>query len=99
MKDTLDKYKEKALRYLVIARRNAAFAFVLFLVGIYGFLAWTFLGLYGSQPDETAIQAELKTIGIPKVDSQVVGKMEQLKDNSVSVQTLFDEARKSPFQE
>jgi hypothetical protein len=99
MKDNLSEYKDKALKYLNIARRNAAFMFILFLVGIYGFLAWTFLGLYGTQPDETTIQAELKAIGIPKVDTEVAKKMEQLEDNSVSAQTLFDEARKNPFQE
>lgn len=99
MKDNLTTYKDKAFKYLDVAHRNAAFIFVLFLVGIYGFLAWTFLGLYGAQPDETAVQAELKAIGIPKVDAQVISKMEQLEDNSVSVQALFDEARKNPFQE
>lgn len=99
MKDNLATYKDKAFKYLNVARRNASFVFVLFLVAIYGFIAWTFLGLYGAQPDAAAVQAELKTVGIPKVDPEVVSKLEQLEDNSVSVQTLFDEARKNPFQE
>jgi predicted negative regulator of RcsB-dependent stress response len=91
--------KEQLNHYLHLLRKNATIVFCLFLVGIYGFLSWRILTLLSAQPDPIAISAELETVGVPKVDQTVVSKMKQLEDNSVSVQTLFDEARSNPFQE
>lgn len=99
MKTTITAPKELILRYLQVARNNAAFLLIMFLAVIYGFLGWQIMQLLQKEPDQAAITAELKTVGVPKVNEEVVRKMEQLEDNSVSVQTLFDEARSNPFQE
>ena len=99
MKTSLAVPKEQIAHYLHIARKNAALVFVCFLIAVYGFLAWRVTQLLQAEPDQTAITAELKTVGVPKVDEDVVRKMEQLEDHSISVQTLFDDARSNPFQE
>ncbi|HSH18723.1 MAG TPA: hypothetical protein VK978_05065 [Candidatus Saccharimonadales bacterium] len=99
MKTSLHTSKDQLTHYVQLLRRYTPLLFLLFLVSIYGFLCWRILSLSGTQPDPAAVSAELKTVGVPKVDEEVVRKMEQLKDNSVSVQTLFDEARSNPFKE
>lgn len=99
MKVAIHSPKDKIMRYVRLARKNAVAAFLLFLLAIYGFLGWRITELLQQEPDQAAVTAELKTVGIPKVDEEVIQKMERLNDNSVSVQTLFDEARSNPFQE
>jgi len=91
--------KEQLSHYLVVARKNAAVVFFVFLMAIYGFLAWRISQLLQADPNPADVTAQLKTVGIPKVDPEVVKKVQDLKDNNVSVQTLFDDARSNPFQE
>src|SRR4051794_9963142 len=89
--------KEHLARYLHIARVYAPLAFLIFLAAIYGFLLWRIFSLTSAAPDQAAVNAKLQTVGVPKVDPNVVAKMQHLEDNSVSVQTLFDQARQNPF--
>lgn len=95
----LRRIKEQALHYLYVARQNAALIFIVFLVAIYGFLTWRIMQLMQTQPSSSDVSAQLQTVGVPKVDPTVVQKMEDLKDNNISVQALFDNARSNPFQE
>jgi predicted negative regulator of RcsB-dependent stress response len=99
MKKTTFNTKDQLIHYLQIARKNAAFVFCVFLLGIYGFLSWQILTLLNAEPDQSQISSELETIGVPKVDPSVVSKMQKLEDNSVSVHSLFDDARSNPFKE
>lgn len=92
-------HKDQLANYLHVLHRYTALILLIFLCSIYGFLSWRIAALTQAAPDPAAVSAELQTVGIPKVDEDVVTKMEQLEDNSVSVQTLFDEARSNPFQE
>lgn len=90
--------KDQALRYVRVARKNAPLIFVVFLIAVYGFLAWRITSLLQTEPDPNAVSAQLQSVDV-KVDATALKKMEQLKDNNVSVQTLFDNARSNPFQE
>lgn len=91
--------KEQVAHYLQAARRYAPLAFIVFLVAIYGFLSWRIVSLVQAAPDESAVSSQLQTVGVPRVDKELVTKIQQLEDNSVSVQTLFDQARQNPFSE
>jgi predicted negative regulator of RcsB-dependent stress response len=91
--------KEKIVHYLDVARKNAPIVFFVFLVAIYGFLAWRITQLMQAEPSSSDVTAQLQSVGVPKVDPTVVQKMEDLKDNNISVQALFDNARSNPFQE
>lgn len=91
--------KDTLYHYLTVARKYAALIMLLFLVGIYGFLAWRILSLMQAEPDQADISAQLKTVGVPKVDQSVIDKMQRLENNSVPVKTLFDQARSNPFSE
>ena len=81
------------------ARKHIVPIFLLFLFGIYGFLGLRIVALNQVQPNQSAVADKLKTAGVPHIDQGVLNKIQQLQDNSVSVQTLFDSARSSPFQE
>ncbi len=91
--------KVRIVRYLRVAKKHAPIGLGLFLLAIYGFLFYRIATLTSAEPDPTAVSAGLQTIGIPKVDQNVINKMQQLEDNSVNVQTLFEGARSNPFQE
>jgi len=66
---------------------------------IYGFLVWRIGVLSNIQPDPNQVSAKLKTVQVPHVDPVALKKIQDLQDNSVSVQTLFSQARDNPFQE
>src|SRR5688500_13436406 len=98
MKD-IPAIKERILHVLSALRRYSLVMFLLFLLGIYGFLSLRVLSLTQAQPDPTAVSAKLKTAGVPHIDPEALKKIQDLEDNSVEVQTLFEQARNSPFEE
>jgi hypothetical protein len=55
--------------------------------------------LSNQQPTDVAIADQAKTVGIVTVDPAVVKQLQDLQDNSVNVQSLFNEARNNPFQQ
>jgi len=75
--------------------RYAIVLFVLFLGLVYSFLLYRINVVSSAEPSNTAITQT----NTPHVDTTVVKQLLDLKDNSVTVQTLFDEARSNPFQE
>jgi hypothetical protein len=83
-----------------IGRKVAAYKALLFFVvvmALYAFIVWrinVFSNTPPSQSEETA-----QTTAQPHIDPATVAKIQSLKDNSVSVQTLFDGARNNPFNE
>jgi hypothetical protein len=83
-----------------ILKQLARFRIIIFLVGlalVYAFIIMRINALGDpapslNQPDDTIKQTS-------HVDQSAIDKIKQLKDNSVNVQTLFNEARQNPFQE
>lgn len=71
--------------------------FLLFLAAIYGFVLYRINTLANAEPTEAATNQVISKT--PHIDKTVVTQLENLKDNSVSVQTLFDDARDNPFHE
>lgn len=91
--------KETLAHYVNNVRKNAALIALVFVVAVYGFLGYQIFTLFQAQPNESQVSSQLQTVGIPKVDPTVISKINQLEDNSVSVQSLFDQARQNPFNE
>jgi hypothetical protein len=75
-----------------------ALLFFLLLASVYGFIVYRINALSSIAPDDNAVPATTKTAQ-PHIDPDVVKKILDLQDNSVNVQTLFDQARQNPFQE
>jgi len=101
MKVTADSTttKQKLARVGAGLRHYIVVIFLLFLLGIYGFLAWRVFTLTSAEPTADEVSAPLKTVNVTPVKQENIQKIEQLQDNSVSVHALFDEARQNPFQE
>lgn len=79
--------------------RFAVIFFVLLLAGVYGFVLWRVQSLANVQPSDTDVSTQVKLSATPHIDQTTVQQMQNLQDNSVSVHTLFDQARSNPFQE
>lgn len=74
------------LAFLLLA---ATYAFVIIRINNY------------SNPTVTNAEVTDKAAGLPTlhIDEQAAEKLKTLEDNSVNVQTLFDEGRTNPFHE
>lgn len=68
-------------------------------VSMYGYLLLKINSLTSAKPSDQAITEKLKTVQRPRVDEKAAEKMQQLEDQNVSVQTLFNDARQNPFAE
>ncbi|HSX47176.1 MAG TPA: hypothetical protein VLF63_00220 [Patescibacteria group bacterium] len=92
------KYKYSALNMLKKVGRYKVVVFILFVAGIYTYIYLNISNYTNQQPTQDQIQGQVKAAAIPHIDQSVVEKLKSLQDNSVSVQSLFDQARNSPFQ-
>lgn len=74
---------------------------ILFLVFaiVYALTIFKINSLSNAPVDQGAVADEAKASPAPRIDAGAAEQLQTLKDNSVNVQTLFDENRDSPFQE
>jgi hypothetical protein len=91
----------KNLANLIVAKLSLlkpyrVLLFTLFVLSLAGYLLLQTNRATNMQP--TADQATAITKSTPHIDEAVVEQLQQLQDNSVSVQALFNEARTNPFQ-
>ena len=73
--------------------------FVVTMLGLYSFLVFRINSLTTAEPSDDAITEKLNTVQRPKVDEDIVSKVQNLEDNSVEVKALFQDARDNPFSE
>lgn len=90
---------EKYLAKLEGARKYSVAIFVVFVAVMYGFLLYRINTLNSVQPTPDQVAAKVQAAKVPHIDEKVVQQLQSLQDNSVSVQTLFNEARNNPFQQ
>lgn len=85
-----------------ILRRLSRFSiwfFVLLLSAVYGLVMFKIITLSTAQPDDSEVASQVKAAAVPHVDPTALKQIQDLQDNSVSVQTLFNQTRSNPFQE
>lgn len=85
-----------------VLRRVSRYRFVLFLIFvalIYGFVVLRINSLSNAQPTDDAVNSQVQAARIPHIDQSVVNQLQSLQDNSVSVKSLFNQARANPFHE
>jgi hypothetical protein len=73
------------------------FIFFLFVASIYGYILWR-INVYSNAPADPTQEAA-QAAKQPHIDAATVEKIQSLQDHSVSVQSLFDNARQNPFNE
>ncbi len=96
------KFSIKALPDLILARleplrRYSLLVFIIFLAGLYGFVLLRIHNLNNAQPSSDAVSSQVKAAHVIHIDQSVVRQLQSLQDNSVSVNSLFDQARSNPF--
>ncbi len=79
-------------------KRYSLPVFLVFVAGVYGFVLLRINNLSQAEPSDQAVTSQVQAAKVPHIDAGVVKQLETLQDNSVSVQSLFDEARSNPFQ-
>jgi hypothetical protein len=88
----------KLFAKLDFVKRYSVVIFVVFVAALYGFVMFQIASLNSQQPSQDAITAQVNAAQVPRIDQKLVDQLQSLQDNSVSVQTLFNEARSNPFQ-
>ena len=78
-------------------QRYASIIFIVSVLGIYSMLIWQIGTLSRTEPSETEVSEQLKTV--TQINQESIDKIQQLRDQNVRVQSLFKEARDNPFQE
>lgn len=87
---------------LSLVKKLSRYKFIIFallVVGVYSYIILTISTLSTAQPSAEQISEQSSPIKSAKIDPKIVLRLQQLQDNSVSVQALFNEARDNPFQE
>ncbi len=88
----------KGVAILKQVQRYGIVLFLVFVLLLYSFIVLRINSLSNIQPSSDAVSSQVKAARIPHVDQSVVKQLQSLQDNSVSVQTLFNQARSNPFQ-
>jgi hypothetical protein len=89
----------KVKAFLPQLRRYSLLIFIVFVGAIYGYVVMRINTLSSAEPTQAEISSQVKAAKIPYIDQSIVKQIQSLQDNSVSVQSLFNEARNNPFQE
>lgn len=82
-----------------LAYAYRSFIFFLLVTALYGFIVWRINVLSTAPPTTADISTAQQNVSSPKISESTVQKLQGLQDNSVRVQSLFNEARQNPFQE
>lgn len=83
-----------------VAKKYAAFSFVVVFLCIYVFLVQHIGKLINSDvPPQTVTETSTKPISRLQFDKNAVDQMKQLEAQNIEVQTLFNQARQNPFTE
>ena len=81
-----------------VKKYASVLTFLLFM-GIYGFLIYEINTLSNPNVDPSEVASQSKSAPAPHIDKEAIQKLQSLNDNSVNVQTLFQQGRTNPFQE
>lgn len=82
-------YAEEYGTFLIIFAVLILFGFVFYRIGYFNNL----------EPSEASIDEKLLTVQRPKIDKSIVEKLENLEQQNIQVQALFNQARENPFRE
>lgn len=99
MKIDLKKIPGKMQELFQKLKGYSVFIFIVSILLIFSFLVFRINMLTRIEPSDDAVSEKLQTVKRPKIDQDSIDKLQALQDNSVEVQTLFQQARNNPFHE
>ena len=65
----------------------------------YSFIVLRINLLNRSEPTDDAVSEKLQSVQRPKIEPELLKKIQNLQDQNVEVQSLFKQARDNPFSE
>lgn len=80
-------------------QRYAGVLFFLLFALVYGFIIMRINLLSNVQVNDVDVAKQVNAAPVPRIDPYAITQLESLKDNSVNVQTLFQQGRTNPFRE
>lgn len=80
----------------VFGRYASVLLFLLFM-GVYSYIVFQINTLSNPAVSDDEIAGQVETLPTPRIDEEAARKLQSLKDNSVNVQTLFEQGRTNPF--
>ena|SRR3989344_1969807 len=84
---------------LQLIRRYIVFIYVVALLIILCFFVFRINQLSHIMPTDDAVNEKLQTVQRPRIDQAVLDKIQELQNQNIQVQSLFNEARSNPFSE
>jgi len=94
--------KQLLLKFLPILRKLQRYVVLVVFLGVVAACSFLLLRigtLVNSEPSEDAVDEKLQTVKRPRIDEDAAKKIQQLEDENVEIQALFQQARDNPFQE
>lgn len=79
--------------------RFAPILFIVIVLSIYGFLILYVNNLTAVSVDDDEVIEMLEVTTRPQIDQQAVEAIEELQDQNIQIESLFEEARDNPFSE
>lgn len=79
--------------------RYAPVALTVLVLFVYSALIWQINSLSSAEPSDDQIADQLKATQRIKINANTIEKIERLQDQNIKVKTLFEDARKNPFEE
>ena len=89
---------QKSGNIVAAVKPYSAVLFVVLFALVYAFVVLRISSLSNAPVDDSAVTDQVKASPSLRIDPQAVQQLESLKDNSVNVQTLFEDQRTNPFQ-
>jgi hypothetical protein len=71
---------------------------VVLFASVYALVILRINSLSNAEVDQNAVTSQVKSSPSLRIDPQAVQQLQSLKDNSVNVQTLFENQRTNPFE-
>ena len=99
MKDQLKPILAKLKPAVAFAKKYLNFIILLLFLLLYTVMVLRIDSLSGAAPTDTQVTAKEQTIAQPKIDKATLNKIENLQNQNIQVQALFNQARNNPFSE
>ncbi|HVX24347.1 MAG TPA: hypothetical protein VG992_03335 [Candidatus Saccharimonadales bacterium] len=88
---------ERSKELIASLGRYRLVLFVVLVAALYGLVLTRLNSLINTEPSDDAVTSQVQAARIPHIEPSVINQLQSLKNNSVSVQALFNQQRNNPF--
>jgi len=94
----LEPYLQKLTGAKDFFVRYAVMIFVFTIVLLFGFMTFGIAKYANLEPTESQKDDKISSLRTVKLDEKSIEKIQSLKDQNISIESLFDNGRDNPFQ-